>query len=196
MCPGRSRQGWDAIEVCSREQRFHRSRSVTRWSYISGDWLIKKQRLLQVGLVVSARRSRRTAVRLGIPNQVEGVTSQDEAEHWRRAWWLANWCPGRKSMRCAQSSFCGVNSLISGNRWLRSVTRHMKGSELSPFIASHFCKILPVLPVNSPLPFVWNMIHSTTHNVTDCCFLWTPCSLCIISSHSNSRGRSTIPSHP
>lgn len=36
---------------------------------------------LHVELAVSAHRSRRTVVRLGIPNQVEGATSWDEAEH-------------------------------------------------------------------------------------------------------------------
>lgn len=56
----------------------------------------------------------------------------------------------------------------------------MKGSKLPAFIASHFGKILPVLHVNSKMPFVWKI---TTHNMTDCCFLWTPHPnpLCIIS---------------
>lgn len=78
---------------------------------------------------------------------------------------------------------CPTDTQISGNRWLCSVTWHMKGSELAAFIASHFGKILPVLPVNSNMPFLWKILHSATHNMTDCCFLWTPYSnsLCIIS---------------
>lgn len=77
-----------------------------------------------------------------------------------------------------------TNLQISGNRWLYSVMWHMKGSELPALIASHFGKILPVLPVNSNILFLWKILHSAIHNVTDCCFLWTSYSNshCIISS--------------
>lgn len=164
-----------------------------RWPFI------RKGQLDRVRLAVFSRRSKRTDAGSFTPGEIGNSKSKPgrrrcyqrgQRGHLSSACWLANPCPN--SMECFWSPFGVVNIPISENWWLCSVTRHMKGSELPAFIASHFCKILPVLPVNSEVPFVWNILHSVTHNVTDCHFLWTPCSLRIISFHGNSRGWSTI----
>lgn len=103
-------------------------------------------------------------------------------------WSLANWRIQRNAQIVDETCLisilcCPTDTQISGNGWLCSVTWHMKGSELPAFIASHFGKILPVLPVNSNMPFLWKIPHSATHNMTDCHSLWTSYSNshCIIS---------------
>lgn len=82
----------------------------------------------------------------------------------------------RQSTKRVKFSFscCPTVPQMSGNGWLCSVARHMKGSQVPAFIASHFGKILPVLGVNSNMPFLWKILCSAAHNMTDCCFLWTP----------------------
>lgn len=99
---------------------------------------------------------------------------------------VANWCIYHNvqivNEACLISILCCLQ--ISGNRSLYPVMWHTKGSELPAFIASHFGKILPVLPVNSNIPFLWKILLSTIHNMSDCCFPWTlySNSHCIISS--------------
>lgn len=48
-----------------------------------------------------------------------------------------------------------VDTQIPYNWWLCYVIWHMKGFQLPAFIASHFGKILPVLPVNLNMSFLW-----------------------------------------
>lgn len=48
-----------------------------------------------------------------------------------------------------------VETQIPCNWWLCSVIWHMKGFQLPASIASHFGKILPVLPVNLNMSFLW-----------------------------------------
>lgn len=80
---------------------------------------------------------------------------------------------------------CATGAHIPRSRWLFAVTWQMKASELSAFIASHFGKILPVLPVNSNMPFPWKILNRAPHNMTDCRFFWT--------SYSNFRCSKSFP---
>lgn len=54
-----------------------------------------------------------------------------------------------------------VDTQIPYNWWLCYVIRHMNGFRLPAFIASHFGKILPVLPVNLNMSFLWKKKSST-----------------------------------
>lgn len=54
-----------------------------------------------------------------------------------------------------------VDTQIPYNWWLCYVIWHMKGFQLPAFIASHFGKILPVLPVNLNMSFLWKKKSST-----------------------------------
>lgn len=78
-----------------------------------------------------------------------------------------------------------VDTQIPYNWWLCYVIWHMKGFQLPAFIASHFGKILPVLPVNLNMSFLWKKkkLYSATHCMTDCYFFWTTYSnfCCLIS---------------
>lgn len=71
--------------------------------------------------------------------------------------------PNIKKKTTQFSILCSaVDTQIPYNWWLCYVIWHMKGFQLPAFIASHFGKILPVLPVNLNMSFLWKKKKSST----------------------------------